>query len=93
MPTIEPSGAVLGATVRGLDLPQPLSERDFARILSALGEHGVPVWDHLGTSHRAVAAYRPDDIRLIRRCRVMATKVFDPAFLQPVRQLAAATAA
>jgi taurine dioxygenase len=41
MLTIEPSGAVLGATVRGIDLAQPLSERDLAQILLGLGRHGV----------------------------------------------------
>ena len=41
MLTIEPTGAVLGATARGIDLAQPLGERDFAQILLALGRHGV----------------------------------------------------
>src|SRR5690349_16453330 len=41
MPTIEPTGQILGATVRGLDLAQPLSDADFAVLLRALGEHGV----------------------------------------------------
>jgi taurine dioxygenase len=41
MLTIEPTGAVLGATVRGLDLAQSLDERDMGRILLALGRHGV----------------------------------------------------
>jgi taurine dioxygenase len=41
MPTIEPTGQVLGATVHGLDLAQPLSDADFATLLRALGEHGV----------------------------------------------------
>ena len=52
-------------------------------------ENDLLLWDHLGTIHRAIADYRPDEIRLIRRCQVMATKVFDPAFLQPVHELAA----
>jgi taurine dioxygenase len=52
-------------------------------------ENDVLLWDRLGTIHRAIADYRPDEIRLIRRCQVMATKVFDPAFLQPVHELAA----
>src|SRR5215471_17448691 len=56
-------------------------------------ENDVLLWDHLGTIHRAIADYRPDEIRLIRRCQVMATKVFDPAFLQPARELAAREAA
>lgn len=55
-------------------------------------ENDLLVWDHLGTLHRAIADYRPDEIRLIRRCQVMATKVFDPEFLRPARALAAAGA-
>lgn len=53
-------------------------------------ENDLLVWDHLGTIHRAIADYGPEDIRLMRRCQVMATKVFDPAFVAPVRALAAA---
>ena len=41
MTAIEPSGQILGATVRGLDLAKPLSDVDFATILEALGRHGV----------------------------------------------------
>jgi taurine dioxygenase len=47
-------------------------------------ENDVLVWDHLGTIHRAIADYGPDEIRLMRRCQVMATKVFEPAFLRGV---------
>jgi taurine dioxygenase len=43
-------------------------------------ENDLLVWDHIGTIHQAIADYRPDEIRLIRRCQVMATKVFEPAF-------------
>jgi hypothetical protein len=39
--TIEPTGHILGATVRRLDLSEPLSDADFAAILQALGAHGV----------------------------------------------------
>lgn len=53
-------------------------------------ENDLLIWDHLGTIHRAIADYGPDEIRLMRRCQVMATKVFDPAFLRPVRELAMA---
>ena len=53
-------------------------------------ENDLLVWDHLGTIHRAIADYAPDEIRLMRRCQVMATKVFDPDFLRPVRELAVA---
>ena len=38
----------------------------------------------------AIADYGPDEIRLMRRCQVMATKVFDPEFLRPARTLQAA---
>src|SRR5689334_15909366 len=41
MLTIEPTGDVLGATIRGIDLAQPLGESTFGRILLALGRHGV----------------------------------------------------
>jgi taurine dioxygenase len=41
MPSIEPTGAVLGATAHGIDAAQPIGERDFARILAALGRYGV----------------------------------------------------
>jgi taurine dioxygenase len=44
-------------------------------------ENDLLIWDHLGTIHRAIADYGADEIRLMRRCQVMATKVFDPAFL------------
>ena len=56
-------------------------------------ENDLLVWDHLGTIHRAIADYGPDEIRLMRRCQVMATKVFDPDFLRPVRELASMEAA
>ena len=36
-----PSGKILGATVAGLDLAQPLSDGDFQGVKRALGEHGV----------------------------------------------------
>jgi taurine dioxygenase len=38
---IDPSGKALGATIKGIDLAQPLSDGDFKQILRALGEHGV----------------------------------------------------
>ncbi|HEY1936231.1 MAG TPA: TauD/TfdA family dioxygenase [Acetobacteraceae bacterium] len=41
MLTVEPSGKILGATVRGVDLHHDLAHADFAVILRALGEHGV----------------------------------------------------
>jgi len=53
-------------------------------------ENDLLVWDNLGTIHQAIADYRTDEIRLMRRCQVMATKVFDPEFLRPVREIQAA---
>ena len=41
MPTIVPSGAILGADVLDLDLRQPLADADFALLMRALGQHGV----------------------------------------------------
>jgi len=41
MITVTPTGAVLGATIEGLDLSRPLSETEFAQTLVALGRHGV----------------------------------------------------
>ncbi|MGE0417126.1 MAG: TauD/TfdA dioxygenase family protein [Acetobacteraceae bacterium] len=51
-------------------------------------ENDLLIWDNLGTIHRAIADYRPDEIRLMRRCQVLATKAFDPAFLRPAREAA-----
>jgi alpha-ketoglutarate-dependent taurine dioxygenase len=53
-------------------------------------ENDVLVWDHLGTIHRAIADYTRDEPRLIRRCQVMATKLFTPDFLAPVHAAQAA---
>jgi taurine dioxygenase len=41
MITVKPTGEILGATVTGLDLKQPLSDANFALLLRALGDHGV----------------------------------------------------
>ncbi len=90
-----------GFTVRINELPEQESDAMleflFAHQLQAKfrytnvwAENDLLIWDHLGTIHRAIADYRPDEIRLIRRCQVMATKVFDPEFLRPARELAAA---
>jgi taurine dioxygenase len=42
----------------------------------------VLVWDHLRTWHCAVADYTPEEHRLMKRCQVLADRVFDPAFLE-----------
>ena len=43
-------------------------------------EGDVLMWDNLGTLHQAWPDYTADEHRLIRRCQVMADRVFDPAF-------------
>jgi taurine dioxygenase len=41
----------------------------------------VLLWDHIGTWHNAIGDYRPDEHRLMKRCQVMADRVFDPQFV------------
>jgi taurine dioxygenase len=45
-------------------------------------EGDVLMWDHIGTLHNAIPDYRPDEPRLIKRCQVMADRIFDPAFVR-----------
>jgi alpha-ketoglutarate-dependent taurine dioxygenase len=69
-----------------------LSEDESERTLAFLFEHqtkpeyrytfeweegDVLMWEDIGTIHNAVADYRPDEHRLIKRCQVMAT-TFQP---------------
>lgn len=49
----------------------------------------VLIWDHLGTWHCAVADYAPHEYRLMKRCQVLADKVFDPAFTRAAQAVAA----
>ena len=79
-----------GYTVRINDMPETESEELLA-FLFALQldpkyqyrhewtEGDVLMWDNIGTLHNAVADYRPDEPRLIKRCQVMADKVFEMA--------------
>jgi taurine dioxygenase len=53
-------------------------------------EGDVLVWDHIGTLHQAIADYGPDEHRLMKRCQVMADRVFDPRFLASALAAAAA---
>jgi taurine dioxygenase len=70
-----------------------LPERESDELLAFLFEHqlaarfqyahhwsegDVLMWDDLVTLHCAVADYGPDEPRLIKRCQVMADRVFDP---------------
>jgi taurine dioxygenase len=74
-----------------------LPERDSDDVLAFLFEHqlqqrfrylhrwtegDVLFWDDIGTLHNAEADYGPDEHRLIKRCQVMADKVFDPALVR-----------
>jgi taurine dioxygenase len=82
-----------------------LDEAESERVLNALFEHqlqpkyqyvhrwtegDVLVWDHIGTLHQAIADYGPDEHRLMKRCQVMADRIFDPAFLRAALARAAA---
>jgi taurine dioxygenase len=77
----------VGYAVRIDGLPEPESEA----LLAQLFEHqlrpeyqyshrwrkgDVLAWDNLWTMHDAVADYRPEEPRLMRRCQVMADRVF-----------------
>jgi len=44
-------------------------------------EGDVLMWDHIGTLHNAWPDYLPHEHRLIKRCQVMADRIFDPSFL------------
>jgi taurine dioxygenase len=72
-----------------------LDEAESDRVLAMLFEHqlqpkyqyahrwtegDVLVWDHIGTLHNAIADYGPDEHRLMKRCQVMADRIFDPGF-------------
>jgi taurine dioxygenase len=74
-----------------------LDEAESDRVLAALFAHqleprylythrwtegDVLVWDHIGTLHYAIPDYGPDEHRLMKRCQVMADRVFEPAFLR-----------
>jgi taurine dioxygenase len=50
------------------------------RYLHRWTENDVLLWDDLCTLHNARADYGPDEPRLIKRCQVMADRVFDPDF-------------
>ncbi len=58
--------------------------QDRFRYLYTWTEGDVLVWDLFGTLHRAVADYRPDEYRLMKRCQVMATKIFDADYRRSV---------
>jgi taurine dioxygenase len=82
-----------GYAIRINELPESESDEILAflfehqlqprfRYLHRWTEGDVLFWDDIGTLHNARADYGPDEPRLIKRCQVMADKVFDPAFLR-----------
>jgi taurine dioxygenase len=48
----------------------------------------VLVWDHLRTWHCAIGDYTAGEHRLMKRCQVLADRVFDPGFLAPAHATA-----
>ena len=82
-----------GYAIRINELSEPESDRVLAQLFAhqlqekylythtwTLGD--VLMWDNIGTLHNAVPDYAPHEHRLMKRCQVMATRIFDPAFLQ-----------
>ncbi|NKC30760.1 TauD/TfdA dioxygenase family protein [Falsiroseomonas selenitidurans] len=81
-----------------------LDEAESARMLDLLFAHQLEdrfiynhvwaerdllIWDNIGTLHNALPDYRADEPRLMKRCQVMADRVFQPGFV-PQAALAAA---
>lgn len=54
------------------------------RYLYTWTEGDVLLWEHFGTLHRALADYGPNEHRLMKRCQVLADKIFDPAYRNSV---------
>jgi taurine dioxygenase len=50
------------------------------RYVHHWAERDVLMWDDIGTLHCARSDYGPDEHRLMKRCQVMADRVFDPIF-------------
>jgi taurine dioxygenase len=82
-----------GYAIRINELPEAESdgmlERLFAhqlqpkyRYTHRWTEGDVLMWDHIGTLHNAIPDYGPDEPRWMKRCQVVADKIFDPAFQQ-----------
>jgi taurine dioxygenase len=55
------------------------------RHVHTWSEGDVLMWDHIRTIHMAVADYGPDEPRLMKRCQVMADRVFDEDFMRSAR--------
>jgi taurine dioxygenase len=76
-----------GYSVRINELPEQESDEVLAflfahqlkpeyRYASHWQEGDVLMWEDIGTIHRAVADYGPDEHRLVKRCQVMADRFF-----------------
>ena len=79
-----------GYSVRIDELPQKESDEVLAflfahqtrpelRFAARWQVGDVLMWDNMRTIHNAVADYRPDEPRFIKRCQVMATRFFKEA--------------
>jgi taurine dioxygenase len=82
-----------GYAIRINELPEAESDETLAflfehqlqprfRYLHRWTEGDLLMWDDLLTLHNAQADYGPDEPRLIKRCQVMADRIFDPDFLR-----------
>jgi Taurine catabolism dioxygenase TauD, TfdA family len=75
-------GGTLGATVEGvlygIKIPRRNGQSRYTHHWTA-GD--VLMWDDIGTLHNAQADYSPDEHRLIKRCQVMADRIFDRSFV------------
>jgi taurine dioxygenase len=70
-----------GYTVRIDGWAEPDSDAMLADVL---------LWDDLCTLHNAQADYGPDELRLVKRCQVVADRVFDPEFARQAELAGAA---
>ena len=61
---------------------RPLFFRKIPLDVHRWSEGDVLLWDDIGTLHNAHADYGPDEHRLIKRCQVMADRIFDPDFVR-----------
>ena len=82
-----------GYAIRINELPEAESDEMLAllfkhqlqprfRYLHRWTEGDLLMWDDLLTLHNAQADYGPDEPRLIKRCQVMADRIFDAGFLR-----------
>lgn len=73
-----------------------MEQAESDRVLAALFAHQVQprflhthvwtegdllIWDNIGTLHNAIPDYGPGEHRLMKRCQVMADRVFDSGFV------------